>query len=57
MEYQKVVSLGVGDMRTANFIEELYEFLCEKAEGFPVPSLIGALEIVKMYVYEDARDE
>lgn len=53
----KVVNLFVGDPRLGEFAADLQEFIHERAGGFPIPSVLGVMDIVKDTILQEAKIE
>lgn len=43
-------NLGVPDNRANNLHTEVYNFIMEKADGLPVASVLGILELIKFEI-------
>ena len=48
---EKVLNIGAGDARASKAADEIYNFIMERAEGLPVPTVIGMLELIKYQIF------
>ena len=47
---EKVFNLGVGDNRVNNLHVDIYNYIMDKADGLPVASVLGILELIKFEI-------
>lgn len=53
----KILPLFDGDRRCRTLLDSLAEVLYERAEGIPLPSVLGVIELLKLDVIENARSD
>lgn len=51
-----IVNFPSGDIRVADFYVELIDFIRNKGDGLPYPSIIGSIEMAKQEIMITQRD-
>ena len=54
MPEEKIVNIGAPDNRMNTIHEDVYNFIMDRAEGLPIASVIGMLELLKYEIIESS---
>ena len=52
-----VINLPYGDNRVANFVVDLIDFIRERGDGLPYPSVLGAIDIAKAEIMRKQEEQ